>query len=259
MTQDDVKLCFPAGLAGFPDERELRLYEPKDGYPLKFLQSLAHPELSFVCMDAAAIKADYEVPLSDADAAVLDLQDPKDALVLTLVVVPEDPRQMTANLAGPLVINTRTLTGCQVALDPRHYPLQYPVFASKEDLEIAFPAGLVGFPEQRQFRIFEPAGGYPLKFLQSVADPDVSFACIDVAAIKPDYEVPLAAEEAEALGLADAKEAMVLALVVIPEDPRGMTANLAGPLVINTRTRCGRQIILDTQRFPLKHRILGEA
>ncbi|HOD34168.1 MAG TPA: flagellar assembly protein FliW, partial [Holophaga sp.] len=69
----------------------------------------------------------------------------------------------------------------------------------------------------------------------------------------------LAPEDAQALGLADSKEAMVLALVVIPEDPRNMTANLAGPLVINTRTRSGRQVILDTQRFPLKHRILGEA
>lgn len=259
MVQDDLLLRFPAGLAGFPEERELRLYEPKDGYPLKFLQSVSNPELSFVCMDAAAIKVDYEVPLSDGEAALLDLQDPRDALVLTLVVVPEDPRQMTANLAGPLVVNTRTLTGCQVALDSRQYPLQYPVFASKEDVEITFPAGLVGFPAQRQFRLFEPAGGYPLKFLQSVADPEVSFACIDVAAIKPDYEVPLSPEDAEALGLSDAKDAMVLALVVIPEDPREMTANLAGPLIINTRIRSGRQVILDTRRFPLKHRILGEA
>lgn len=259
MIPDDLLLRFPSGLAGFPEDHEFRLYEPKDGYPLKFLQSTTQPELSFVCMDAAAIKADYEVPLTDAEAALLDLQDPKHAMVLVLVVVPEDPRQMTANLAGPLVINTQTLTGCQVSLDSRQYPLQYPVFASKEDFEIHFPGGLVGFPEQRQFRLFEPAGGYPLKFLQSVADPEVSFACIDVAAIKPDYEVPLASEEAEALGLADSGEAMVLALVVIPEDPRDMTANLAGPLVINTRTRAGRQIILDTHRFPLKHRILGEA
>lgn len=259
MIQEDVLLRFPSGLAGFPEDHEFRLYEPKDGYPLKFLQSVAHPELSFVCMDAAVIKADYEVPLSEAEAALLDLQDPKEALVLVTVVVPEDPRQMTANLAGPLVVNTRTLTGCQVALDSHRFPLQYPVFASREDLEITFPAGLVGFAEQRQFRLFEPAGGYPLKFLQSVADPEVSFACIDVAAIKPDYEVPLTQEDAEALGLADSKEAMVLALVVIPEDPRDMTANLAGPLIINARTRAGRQVILDTQRFPLKHRILGEA
>ena len=259
MIQDDVLLRFPSGLAGFPEAHEFRLYEPKDGYPLKFLQSTTQPELSFVCMDAAAIKVDYEVPLTDAEAALLDLKAPTDAMVLVLVVVPEDPRQMTANLAGPLVINTRSLTCCQVALDSHHYPLQYPVFASQEDLEITFPAGLVGFPEQRHFRLFEPAGGYPLKFLQSVKDPEVSFACIDVAAIQPNYEVPLAPEDAQALGLADSKEAMVLALVVIPEDPRNMTANLAGPLVINTRTRSGRQVILDTQRFPLKHRILGEA
>lgn len=259
MIQDDVLLRFPSGLVGFPEAHEFRLYEPKDAYPLKFLQSTTQPEISFVCMDAASVMADYEVPLTDAEAALLDLKAPTDAMVLVLVVVPEDPRQMTANLAGPLVINTQSLTGCQLALDSRQYPLQFPVFGSKEDLEITFPAGLVGFPDLHQFLLYEPTGGYPLKFLQSASDPDVSFTCIDVVAIKPGYEVPLASGDAEALGLKDSHEAMVLAMVVIPENPREMTANLAGPLIINTRTRSGRQIVLDTQRFPLKHRILPEA
>jgi flagellar assembly factor FliW len=258
MTDDEIILTFPEGLAGFPEAKTFRLFEPSDGYPLKFLQAIEVSNLSFVCMDAAAIKKDYEVPLSEVDAEQLALNQPEDAMVLAMVVVPEDPRKMTANLAGPLVVNSKTRRGKQIILDTREFPLKYPVFASKEDVIVEFDEGLIGFPEFRTFRLFEPLGGYPMKFLQSVDKEDVSFTCIDTGAIKPDYEVPLSQEDADRLAIVNVKDALVLALVVIPDDPRKMTANLAGPLVINTLTLKGRQVVLNTELYPLKYPILSE-
>jgi len=124
--------------------------------------------------------------------------------------------------------------------------------------KVSFPTGLVGFPKLDLFRLMEPSGGYPLKFLQAVDQEEISFVCIDVAAIKPDYEVPLDDEDAQSLAIEDPADALVLALVVIPEDPRQMTANLAGPLVINTKTLKGRQVILNPDRYPLKFRVFSE-
>ena len=258
MAQEDNILSFPAGLAGFEGVKEFRLFEPSGGYPLRFLQAVDQPQLSFVCMDAAAIKIDYEVPLSDEDAAFLGLEQPEDALVLALVVVPEDPRQMTANLAGPLVVNTKSRKGRQILLDSRQFPLQHPVFGTPGEVVVEFPAGLMGFAHLRSFRLFEPTGSYPLKFLQSVEAPEISFTCIDVAAIKMDYQFDLSEEEARNLALEKPEDALVLALVVIPEDPRQMTANLAGPLVINTQSRQGRQIVLNTESYPLKYPIISD-
>lgn len=258
MPEDDVILSFPAGLAGFPKLTEFRLFEPSGGYPLRFLQAVEQPELSFVCMDAAAIKMDYDVPLNDEEAAFLALEKPEDALVLVLVVVPEDPRQATANLAGPLVINALSRQGRQVLLDIRQFPLKHPVFNYQEDPIISFPAGLVGFPQLHSFFLFEPTESYPLKFLQSIQEPQISFTCLDVAAIKKDYEFALNEEEAEALALEKPADALVLALVVIPKDPRQMTANLAGPLVINSQTKRGRQVILSIEKYSLKYRIIAE-
>lgn len=258
MPQDEVIVRFPEGLAGFPEAKEFKLFEPSGGYPLKFLQSTTDPELSFPCMDAAAVKMDYEVPLDESAARLLALESPKEALVLVLAVVPDDPSLMTANLAGPLVINTRTRIGLQVMLDTHRFALQYPVFASKDEVALSFPEGLLGFPDFHTFRLFEPAGGYPLKFLQSVDNPEISFSCIDVAAIRPDYEVPLGEEDAAALALQTPLDALVLAMVVIPEDPRKMTANLAGPLVVNSKTRIGRQVVLNTDKYPLKFPVLAD-
>jgi len=203
-------------------------------------------------MDAVCAKLDYEVPLPPADAEALALEAPEDALVLVIVSVPaNDSRQTTANLAGPLVINLRTRTGRQIALDSSVYPLKYKVFTLPEETILKFPAGLIGFPAYKAFRLFEPADGYPLKFLQLVGRDDVSFTCIDVGAIKPDYDVPMSDADAQALAIEEPADALILALLSIPEDPSRMTANLAGPLVMNVKTLQARQIVLNIDKFPL--------
>jgi flagellar assembly factor FliW len=126
-TEDSSLLTFPKGLVGFTHLTRFGLIEPKDAYPLKFLQSLEAPEVSFVCVDPVCVKKDYEVPLSPEEAESLHLESPGEAMILTLVVIPEDPRKMTTNLAGPLVINIKTRTGFQIVLNAEKYPLRFPI------------------------------------------------------------------------------------------------------------------------------------
>ena len=126
----DALLTFPAGLVGFPSLKTFRFFEPPDGYPLKFLQSVEKPEISFVCMDPAGLKPDYNVPLNEEDALALAIEQPQDALVLTIVVIPEDPRKMTTNLAGPLVVNVKTRQGRQIVLNAEKFPLQFPILGA---------------------------------------------------------------------------------------------------------------------------------
>ena len=259
MIQDDPIINFPLALAGFPALTEFRIFEPAGVYPLKFLQSTASPDISFACMDAASVKVDYEVPLSPEDAQALALEAPGDAMVLAMVVVPnENPRRMTANLAGPLVVNTKTRMGRQIQLDTRVFPLDYPVFPAHGEGMITFPGGLIGFPELTSFQLMEPMDAYPLKFLQPLDRQDIHFVCIDIAAIKNDYQVSLSDEDAQALAIEEIADAMVLALIVVPEDPRQMTANLAGPILINLKTRQGRQIVLNTEIYDLKYPVFSD-
>lgn len=260
MSQEDIILTFPAGLAGFPELTRFHLLQPETANPLKFLQSVDRPEVSLTCMDAWAVKSDYSVALGDEDAKVLALEKESDAMVLILVVVPEDPRRATGNLAGPLVINTQTRMGRQIMLDVMTHPLEHPVFATMEEVVFSFPLGLVGFPECKHFRLIEPTDSYPLKFLQCEEQPDISFTCVDVGPLVPTYVVPLNDEDAAFLALEHPQDCLVLAMVAVPpKEPRKMTANLAGPLVLNIKSRMGRQVVLNTDQFPLRHRIIPEA
>jgi flagellar assembly factor FliW len=197
---------------------------------------------------------DFNAPLKPEEAEMLEIKEPEDALVMAFVVIPENDQasEMVANLAGPIVVNKHTKKAVQLTLDSEEYPLQHPVF----EASVHFPAGLIGLPELKRFRLFEPSGAYPFKFLQAIQNEEYSFVCIDIGAIQPDCTVPLSEDDAEFLAAEKPDDVLILALVVIPEDLRQMTANLAGPLVINKHTFKGRQLALDGDQYPLKYRIL---
>jgi flagellar assembly factor FliW len=51
---------------------------------------------------------------------------------------------------------------------------------------------------------------------------------------------------------------LVYAIVVIPEDVRKMTANLAAPVLINTMNNRGKQVTLEKGNYMIRHYILDE-
>ena len=76
---------FPAGLPGFEQENRFLLIETEESLPLKFLQSISSPQLSFVCAPLPLVLAKYEavLPRQDRD---LPLQDRR-----AVVEVGDDP------------------------------------------------------------------------------------------------------------------------------------------------------------------------
>ena len=54
------------------------------------------------------------------------------------------------------------------------------------------------------------------------------------------------------------EDALVFAIVTIPDDSRQMTANLQGPLILNRRTHAARQSISSNPRWGVRHVIVEE-
>jgi len=107
----------PDGMVGFVAMNEVTLL-PVDPDGLFFwLQAVNDPALAFLVLTPWPLFPDYTLDLADPDQAALDLDDPGDALVFCVVTSHEDPRRFTANLVGPVVINTRLRRGRQVVLE----------------------------------------------------------------------------------------------------------------------------------------------
>ena len=124
-----------------------------------------------------------------------------------------------------------------------------------DDAVLTFPAGLLGFPEARRFCLLPYADGHSVHWLQSVNDAALAFLSVDPHEFFPDYEIELSEADALPLRLGRAEDAAVLALLTVSRDRRAITANLVGPIVINTRTRSARQVVIDDPRYTPKHLI----
>ena len=110
----------------------------------------------------------------------------------------------------------------------------------EESSTLTFPHGLLGFEDQSSF-VIVPVGD---AFL--VTAPHFFFE---------DYAPEVNDKDLEELDLRDESETLLLCLVTISDDD--ITANLLGPLVVNTRTRRARQVVLSEARWSTRVPLSG--
>lgn len=114
----------------------------------------------------------------------------------------------------------------------------------EESKIITMPDGMVGFNE-RSFTILHPENGGPFCWLQAIDNPDLAFVVVDPVRFVPGYEVKLMREECDRLQLEPGDETVLLCVVTMAPDPRKITVNLQGPIVINSRRMVALQMVLE--------------
>jgi flagellar assembly factor FliW len=122
---------------------------------------------------------------------------------------------------------------------------------------ITFPRGLFGFEELREFAFLDSTQ-QPFYWLQSLERVEVAFVLIDPLFFRPDYAPDVDPAEIEEIGAGDREDLLVFAIVTIPATAARMTANLQGPLLLNRRTRTGRQCISADPRWGVRHVVMDE-
>ena len=121
----------------------------------------------------------------------------------------------------------------------------------KEDV-VSFPAGLVGFEEEREFLLLPFEGGSLLCF-QSLQTPALAFVAMDPFSLKPDYSPELQPPELKDLGVKESHELGFYVLCVVKNPVADSTVNLKCPVAIHPETRVARQVILDSEAYDMRH------
>ena len=128
-----------------------------------------------------------------------------------------------------------------------------------EDTLLTFPSGIVGFPAVQQFVVLDVEEDCQYQWFQSVTEPDLAFIIIDVHLLDPEFQVEVSDEGLAELEITETDPVLVMAVVTLPSGrPEQATANLRAPLVVNLRTRKGKQLILH-ESIPLRFSLLPES
>ena len=126
------KIKIPQGLFGFEDYTDFILMDAEQ-QPFFWLQSINEVDIAFILINPFLFRPDYEVNVGNEELAEIDITSPENALIFSIVTIPQDGGPMTANLQGPLIINKEKMTGMQAILTDIKWKTKHDIMAELKE------------------------------------------------------------------------------------------------------------------------------
>jgi flagellar assembly factor FliW len=121
---------------------------------------------------------------------------------------------------------------------------------------VSFPDGVPGFERFRDYALFEDPASEPFQWFLSIESEELGFVVINPLYIWPEYDPKISKDDLKSLEISKPEETLIYSIVTLSDDPTQVTANLSGPILINTTNRKARQLALLDDRYTTKHNIL---
>ena len=131
---------YPQGILGFEYIKEYVLIVNSKVDPFIFMHALDGSDLNFVCIESFTIKPNYSFTLPPANIKFLDLKNPGDLMVLSIVTVRKQVEEITANLMSPVLINMKNSLAQQIVLEEQ-YPVKFNIWDAIEHSAGALKVG----------------------------------------------------------------------------------------------------------------------
>lgn len=125
----------------------------------------------------------------------------------------------------------------------------------EDEKVITLEGGMIGFPFLQKFTLIfdeeKEKKATSIMWLQSMDEGEVAFPVMHPNEIKPDYNPTVNDEMLAPLGKLNDENTYVLVTVTVAAEAKEATVNLKAPIVINTDTKKGCQIIVEDD-YPVK-------
>ena len=121
-----------------------------------------------------------------------------------------------------------------------------------------FPNGIIGFEDFKKFAIIydiDDESESKISWLQSVEEPTLALPVVDPLAIVTEYSPMIEDELLKPLGNPADEDLLCLLVMTVPSDMTKVTANLKAPVIINSKTNKGVQLIVDNADYPVKFNV----
>lgn len=119
---------FKNGLPGFSDLRNFVFLPVEGNDALSYLQSLEETNICFVLINPFLIIEDYEAEISEETVSKLEIEKPSDVQIFSILTIKENVKDITANLAAPIIINTMNNKAAQEILSDNRYEIKYKLY-----------------------------------------------------------------------------------------------------------------------------------
>lgn len=129
-----------------------------------------------------------------------------------------------------------------------------------EDGIISFEDGIPGFGHVKKFVMIKNSNPeLPFDWLQGVEEPNLTFVIVNPFLFKADYDFNIPQGTIEDLGIENIEDVFICCIVTIPENLADTTMNLKAPVIINTKSKKGKQLVLEIDEYEIKYKIFQKA
>ncbi|HEX4924902.1 MAG TPA: flagellar assembly protein FliW [Bdellovibrionales bacterium] len=128
LSQEDI-ITFPEGLLGFANLRRFVLLDDPNDEIFAWLQSCETAEVAFPVLEPELFASDYKISISKTDMEALKLKSMDRVRYFSIITIPEDATQMTANLKAPIVVNVAERLARQCVLQDNDLAIREPIFS----------------------------------------------------------------------------------------------------------------------------------
>ena len=127
----------------------------------------------------------------------------------------------------------------------------------EESKIITFESGLMGFEEFKQYTIIYDTenSDTTILWLQSIEKAELAFPVIDPSNVYGEYNPTIEDELLKPLGEMKEEDLYALVILTVPAEIKNITANLKAPLIINSATGKGAQLIVDDEKYIIKYNV----
>jgi flagellar assembly factor FliW len=119
-------LHFPKGMIGFENLHDFIVMPNKKEGPLFWIQSVDDSNIAFVLTDPSNFFIDYKIEASKEEKDILKVSDKDEVFPLSVVTVPPS-KEVTLNLAAPILFAPKTNRAIQVILENSPFNVRTPL------------------------------------------------------------------------------------------------------------------------------------
>ncbi len=121
-------VTFAEGLLGFENLKKYFVVDPGDSTLILWLQSTEDEKVAFPIIEPKIFKPDYIAKLLPADLNGLELESLQSAKLYSILTIPANVTEMSANLKAPVVINSAKKVGKQIVLQDSKLSVKHEMY-----------------------------------------------------------------------------------------------------------------------------------
>jgi flagellar assembly factor FliW len=119
---------FTEGLLGFENQKKFFIVDPGDQTLILWLQSIDDAATAFPIIEPKIFQPNYMVKLLPIELNSLNLENLQNASVYTVLTIPQNVTEMSANLKAPIIINNKTKNARQIVLQDSKLEVRFKMY-----------------------------------------------------------------------------------------------------------------------------------